>query len=311
MSLREQKYICMLADCGSMTKAAKLLYISQPALSAYINNVENSLGVQLFEREGKKMKLTYAGERYVSAANQMLKLQETMLQEIKDISYGIKGRIRLGMQRRRGPTLVVKIMNRFRTLFPDVKLDVLLNSGEALLPNYENREIDVLIFNKEYNQHGSESELLVNEKILLTASRMDSITKNSVFLPEAGYRWTDITKTMDRDYILPPIGQSLRSDVEDLFKRLDMRPGKIMEISQTDTAMQMAAEGIGLCFTRESYAAQFQYLKHPVFFAIDNPVLVRPLYITYRSELKEHEYFLAFLQITRGVVAESISQRMM
>lgn len=53
MNLKEQEYICTLAQFGSITKAAKQLFITQPALSSYISGVERSLGVELFDRRGK------------------------------------------------------------------------------------------------------------------------------------------------------------------------------------------------------------------------------------------------------------------
>lgn len=53
MNLKEQEYVCALAENGTITAAAKELFISQPALSIYINNLEKSLGVRLFERVGK------------------------------------------------------------------------------------------------------------------------------------------------------------------------------------------------------------------------------------------------------------------
>ena len=54
MNLKEQQYVCVLAQCQNLTKAAQALFISQPALSIYINNLESNLGVKLFERIGKR-----------------------------------------------------------------------------------------------------------------------------------------------------------------------------------------------------------------------------------------------------------------
>lgn len=74
MNLKEQEYVCALAENGTITAAAKELFISQPALSIYINNLEKSLGVRLFERVGKQFILTYAGEQYVEKAKLILQL---------------------------------------------------------------------------------------------------------------------------------------------------------------------------------------------------------------------------------------------
>ena len=75
MDLKEQKYVCALAECKSLTRASERLYISQPALSLYINNVEKNLGAPLFERNGRKFELTWLGKQYVEKASQMLELE--------------------------------------------------------------------------------------------------------------------------------------------------------------------------------------------------------------------------------------------
>lgn len=56
MELKEQRYVCTLAEYGNLTRAADRLYISQPALSIYISNLEKHLGTPLFDREGKKIR---------------------------------------------------------------------------------------------------------------------------------------------------------------------------------------------------------------------------------------------------------------
>jgi len=86
MNLKEQEYVCALAENGTITAAAKELFISQPALSIYINNLEKSLGVRLFERVGKQFILTYAGEQYVEKAKLILQLSHELDEKLKDIT---------------------------------------------------------------------------------------------------------------------------------------------------------------------------------------------------------------------------------
>ena len=101
MNLKEQEYVCALAENGTITAAAKELFISQPALSIYINNLEKSLGVRLFERVGKQFILTYAGEQYVEKAKLILQLSHELDEKLKDITGNYSGRIRIGVQLRR------------------------------------------------------------------------------------------------------------------------------------------------------------------------------------------------------------------
>ena len=86
MNLKEQEYVCALAENGTITAAAKELFISQPALSIYINNLEKSLGVRLFERVGKQFILTYAGEQYVEKAKLILQLSHELDEKLKEIT---------------------------------------------------------------------------------------------------------------------------------------------------------------------------------------------------------------------------------
>ena len=68
MEIRQFTYVSMVAECGSFTKAAATLFITQPALSNYINKLEEDLGVRLFDRSVTPVKLTYAGEQYLEYA---------------------------------------------------------------------------------------------------------------------------------------------------------------------------------------------------------------------------------------------------
>ena len=63
MEIRQFTYVNMVAECGSMTKAAAKLFITQPALSNYISKLEEELGTKLFDRSVTPMKLTFAGEK--------------------------------------------------------------------------------------------------------------------------------------------------------------------------------------------------------------------------------------------------------
>ena len=96
MELRQFTYVDMVAKCGSFTKAAAKLFISQPALSNYINKVEEELGVKLFDRSSTPLLLTYGGEQYLKRARKILTQIDDMDRELRDITHHMQGRLRLG-----------------------------------------------------------------------------------------------------------------------------------------------------------------------------------------------------------------------
>lgn len=94
MNLKEQLYVCTLAKCGTISKAAEELYISPPALSVYLSNLEKYLGVRLFERTGKSLVPTSMGREYVERAEKMLQMKKDFELLLEQSSGKCKGSLR-------------------------------------------------------------------------------------------------------------------------------------------------------------------------------------------------------------------------
>ena len=122
MNLKEQLYVCTLAQTGSLSKAAQLLFISQPALSLYISNLEKQLGIQLFDRIGKQFTLTYAGELYVEQAKKMLAMKETFDSKISELINGRCERLRVGIQSIRSANMAPYLLPRLESSCERLKI---------------------------------------------------------------------------------------------------------------------------------------------------------------------------------------------
>ena len=68
---KDMQYVLTIANYGNLTKAANALFLSQPALSIHLKQLETSIGTPLFERRGRRMILTYAGEEFVKSAREI------------------------------------------------------------------------------------------------------------------------------------------------------------------------------------------------------------------------------------------------
>ena len=98
MNLKEQLYICTLARCQTMTKAAEELFLTVPALSMFLSSLEKTLGAKLFRRTGKTLQPTPVGERYLYYAEQMLRLKEDFDRELTAEIGMQKQTVRIGIQ---------------------------------------------------------------------------------------------------------------------------------------------------------------------------------------------------------------------
>lgn len=100
MDFRELTYVTMVAECKSVTAAAKKLYISQPSLSQILSKVEQDVGVKLFDRNASPITLTYAGEKYVETARKILSLNKNLRRELME-----KGKLDLFISPRKAEDL--------------------------------------------------------------------------------------------------------------------------------------------------------------------------------------------------------------
>lgn len=310
MNLREQEYICELARCGSITRAAAQLFITQPALSTSVRNVEKSLGTNLFIREGKQMRLTFAGELYVKNAEEMLRMRDSFLREISDINLGIKGRYIIGIQRRRCPYLSVQTILKFAEKYPGIELIFKDNDHDILQEMFLDGDVDLLLHNDIGDMGVAETEILFQEKILVAAPYSDPLAREGKWLPETPYSWIDLELLRDRTFIVPTRKQSLRNDANRLLNDAHIIPKKMIEVGNIETQLQMVAEGLGVSFVRESYAAWFQYVKRPRLFSVGDPIASKPLYVIYRKEMSGRPGFACLIQIIREVVERGIAQHL-
>ena len=86
MNIKHAQYMLTVLQEGNITNAARKLYISQPSLSQMIKLVENNLGAPIFNRNTDPITLTYAGQRYIDAARQVLTINENLKKEIEEIT---------------------------------------------------------------------------------------------------------------------------------------------------------------------------------------------------------------------------------
>lgn len=251
----------MLADCANLSRAAEKLYISQPALSIYINNLEKTLGVRLFDRSGKKFVLTDAGRIYVEKARKMLELQGEFEQELNDLKNHVGGSIICGVQLRRAPHLLPPVMAKFRETYPQIK--VILKEGvrTELERFLQDNQIHLLIDNLEELRDDLVAYPLYDDQPLLALPEGHPLNERAVVREGEAFPYLDLALCKDEFFILPTNRQSLRGYVNKVFGDYHMTSVNYMEVRNFETAMQLVAEGYGLGFNRQQYQRAMSYHK--------------------------------------------------
>ena len=136
MYLKEQIYVLEIYKQQSLSKAAQRLHISQPALSNYLNHLEQNLGIALFVREKRRLVPTEAGTIYIDIAAFYLRLKP-LLETAPCV-------LRIGIQRIRGASMIPKILQFFAERYPEIKVEFLKGSFMELLSGLESDDLDLL-----------------------------------------------------------------------------------------------------------------------------------------------------------------------
>ena len=253
MLLKELRYVLAIHNYGTMAKASQHLYISQPALSKYIQNLEDSLDIELFHRNNGRLSLTYSGERYISAATKMLEIFEHLENELHDVQNAKKGRIRLGISTFRGPYLLPKVISKFHIEYPDVDLNVCEDGADQLEQMIARGEIDIAIINLPLSSPNLDYTPLLNEEILLAIPPDHPKTDYGTINEGHRYPWIDLKYFANDSFILLKPGFKTRHITDSVLSTIAFNPKSVIETGNLNTAYRLAANGYGVTFVPETY----------------------------------------------------------
>lgn len=256
MDFRELTYITAVADAHSVTEAARKLYISQPSLSYIIAKVEEDLGVKLFDRKTNPLSLTYAGEKYVQRAREILRMRDDMRREMNDIGHGAKGRINVGIPNERAGYMLPKAIPIFRESYPGVEIRLEESQSAELIRNLMIDKIGFCIMPSESGElpPGVVTELIYRERLFLVAG--EGMIPQKMIVREAaesgGFPVVDLRKMpKSTPFIMQKLTQFIRRKTDDIFRRNGFFPKEIMEVSSSVTAVSLAEAGMGLTIVPE------------------------------------------------------------
>jgi len=275
MNLKEQSYIIAVANCKSFTKAAEELHVSQPALSSFVGRLEASLGVKLFNRHAKELEPTYAGELYISAARGMLSAKDEFDAILSDLRLDQGGRLRIGMQTRRSPYVIPTFYREFSRLYPKVELSFAEGVIDELETMLNNNELDFIICNQIHAAKNYEYIKIADERLLFAVSKTHRFAPLAVDKYRHGLKWIDLRHFDGETFILQRPSQSQRVASDALMKSMNVKPGRIIEISNIETSNRMAALGAGVSFALETYVRHFNFQPSPDYFltGVEAPAL--------------------------------------
>lgn len=184
---------------GSLTEAADRLHLTQSAVSHAIRRFEERHGVKLWEREGRKLRLTPTGEYLLSLAARVLPQLEHGATVLEDYARGRRGAIRVGMECHPCQDWLMRIVDPFLAAWPDVDLDVTSAFQFGGLAALLGHEIDLLVTPDPIERPGLEYRPVFNYELVLAVANDHPLAQKRQITPSDMARETLITYPVARE----------------------------------------------------------------------------------------------------------------
>ena len=305
MNLKQAQYVKTIAECGSITAAAKKLFVSQPSLSQMLRQLEQETGLPIFDRSTSPMRLTYAGEKYLHAAERILAANAELDSQLREIRHEHAGRLRLGISVTRAMQVMPLVMPIFQQQYPNVSLQMTESGSANLEEMLRGGSIDLAFAALESTSPSLAYELLEQETIGVLAVRDAAITRqnpNGTALPLEAFRrecFVSLTK-----------GHSSRITQDKLFRKYGLSPNILLETDALEVGRRVALEA-GACMLLPSiYIDGYCYQRKGCFYPLADYENHRHFYACYRKDEFVPPYARDFIQITASALARHAAQRM-
>ena len=171
MEIKDMRAFYAIVEEGNISHAAQRLDIAQPALSRQMKRLETSLGVQLFERGSRRIRLTDAGRVLYSRVEHILGMVDGTVREITEIGSGIAGSIQLGTITTSGALLLPELISEFHRRYPQVTYQIWEAEGARILELLYNRVIEIAITRTQVDSKVYESIVLPNEPLVVVMNK--------------------------------------------------------------------------------------------------------------------------------------------
>lgn len=232
------RYFVKLAEVQHYTKAANQLCISQPSLSHAIHQMEEELGVSLFEKRGHNTKLTKMGEEFLMYSRQTLSVLDEGIASMQRSAKG-EGLIRLGFLRVLGVHYIPGLAMQFKEAYPELCINFEFHSGRTrkLLDGLVNRQYDLVFCSKPSSEYNVSYTPVVSQDLVLIVSKKH---------PLANRQTIDLVEVADYPQIYFSRGSGLRDVIDELFASIHVVPHIAYETEEDQVIAGLVAQNFGI-----------------------------------------------------------------
>lgn len=260
MTVTQALYVLEVADCGSISRAAERLYVSQSAISQQILKLEKELGYALFNRTVYGLELSGEGERFCQQARPVVDAWIKLCRDLQTENAAPKKRLRIGVGSRVFSNGLFSELMRYFDAHPEIEVSFLTEAGVDFLKLLRQQNVDLML-----DRLPSEDALrkqsefytlrLIRERQCLLMSHRDARAS----LPAMGFQ------DMQGMTVISGLENSAEDRIlKEVCEENGIRLDRIIRSDGIDTIMNMARNGVGVVLGPQSFARYFNVAAVPL-----------------------------------------------
>lgn len=292
-SLRQVKAFVTVAENKSFTKAAKLLYMTQPAISAQIKALEERLEVQLMERNDKNLVLTEAGEIFYTEAQKILSLYEGFMEAIDELKGVKRGRLFLAASTIPGDYVLPRVMGDFNKNYPNVEVSLKISDTGMVVEQILNRTVDIGLIGAPVKNDSLHLEEFIKDELIIVGAPGYIGKRKEITIEELAAS----------NLILRELDSGTRMVFYEQLKKHGIDTKKlavVMELGSTRAIITAVESGLGLSVVSRLAAMDSLVMGKVCEIKVKGFVSGRALYIAWNENKYQSHAVKAFLKFLRA-----------
>jgi DNA-binding transcriptional LysR family regulator len=233
-----------VAKLSSFSRAAEKIYRTQPAISAQVRLLEQECGEKLFDRSGKKVMLTPAGEILRRYAEKILGLQKEALQAIAELNQTPRGKLYIGANEATCLYVLPKTFAHFKQLYPLVQISIYRNFSHKIIQKVQEGAVDLGIVTLPQSSTNMEVIPVFRDEVQAVVPKNHPLAKNRI---------VTIAELAQFPMILPKTGHT-RVVIDRLLRDHRDKLQISMELASVETQKKFVGAGLGISLLSRSYA---------------------------------------------------------
>jgi LysR family hydrogen peroxide-inducible transcriptional activator len=241
MEIQQLRYFVSVARAGSFVRAAEHEGVSQPALSQQIAKLEFELGVPLFDRLGRSLRLTTSGKQLLARAEQMLQLASAIRHEAEASLNSARGRVTMGVIPTLLPYVIAPLLPDFTAAHPQIELHFVEEQTAGLIDRVRTADVDLAVL----------ALPIRHPEIVCAELRREEL----LFIVPPGRNFVepvDLQSITKEKLLLLREGNCLRQDVLTACSRAKAQFAQVFETDQLASIFALVAAGSGASLVPES-----------------------------------------------------------